>query len=269
MSSPEYKSILDIHDLTLGYGDNIILNQLFLRIPEGKVSVIIGPNGSGKSTLLKALSGAISPDSGQVNLHNKNISKLSPKARARSLSLLPQVNTAPDGITVRELVERGRYAYQTWYRQWHKDDQHAVDNALQYTDLSHQAERPMQELSGGQKQRAWLALVLAQNTPLLLLDEPTTYLDIGHQIEVLNVCQNLNKHQGRTIVMVLHDLNLAARYADFMIAMKDGNIIATGTPQDVVVSSIINKLFNLPNLIISDPVSHTPLVVPQLSQAHK
>ncbi|MEU9609763.1 ABC transporter ATP-binding protein [Streptomyces sp. NPDC048057] len=247
--------------LTLGYGSRAIVEDLDLVVPPDSFTVIIGPNACGKSTLLRALAGLLKPTAGTVLLDGKAIAAYQPKAAARLLGLLPQTATAPDGITVAELVGRGRYAYQRPLRQWSRDDEQAVRGALAATGVAELAPRRVEELSGGQRQRVWIAMVLAQETPLILLDEPTTYLDIAHQIDVLNLLHDLNG-QGRTIVAVLHDLNQAARYASHVVAMKDGRIVAAGRPADTVTADLVNEVFGLPNTVIPDPETGTPLVVP-------
>ncbi|RVU82894.1 ABC transporter ATP-binding protein [Leucothrix sargassi] len=257
--------IVKAQNIKVSYDRATIIDDLSVSFLPGKINVIIGPNGCGKSTLLKALSGVLALEHGEVLLADKPLLALNPKSRAKTLSLLPQYNVAPDGISVLELVKRGRFAYQNWMRQWHPDDEAAVCQALSYTGLDSIAHEPLQTLSGGQRQRAWLALVLAQQTPIVLLDEPTTYLDMGHQIEVLNVCKRLNEKQNSTIIMVLHDLNLAARYADFMVAMKEGKLLATGRPEEVITANNIQALFDLSCQIIRDPASQTPLIIPDFN----
>ncbi|MEP1384682.1 MAG: ABC transporter ATP-binding protein [Paraglaciecola sp.] len=262
MSNLVSDSKISAHNLSYSYSEKCILSDLSVDFPKGKVSVVIGPNGCGKSTLLNALSGLLKPQAGVVKLDNKPLLSQSLNARAKQLSLLPQKNTAPHGITVKELVARGRYAYQTWLRQWHEDDEYAVDQALVQTGLTDLADSSISTLSGGQLQRAWLGLVLAQQTPLLLLDEPTTFLDIGHQLEVLNVCKKLNEEQGRTIIMVLHDLNLAAKYAHHMVAMRDGFVISSGTPEEVYQPEILRQLFNINCTVMPDPGCGSPMIIP-------
>nr|WP_157250913.1 ABC transporter ATP-binding protein [Nonomuraea typhae] len=249
-------------DVKLGYGDRVIVNGLDLGIEAGTVTTIIGPNGCGKSTLLRALGRLLKPSGGEVLLDGKKISSISTKEVARVLTVLPQSPSAPEGLTVADLVARGRHPHQTWYRQWSSDDEKAVGTALHMTGLSDLAERPLDELSGGQRQRAWISMALAQGTDLLLLDEPTTFLDLAHQVEVLELVRHLHVQAGRTIVMVLHDLNLAARYADRLVAMRDGRVIAAGTPHEVLTEELIRDVFDLDSKVIPDPVAGTPLVVP-------
>ncbi|MEO2219695.1 ABC transporter ATP-binding protein [Chromobacterium vaccinii] len=249
--------------LRLGYRQRTICERLNLRIPDGSFTVVIGPNGCGKSTLLRSLSRLLKPLEGQVRLDGRDIHSQPAKAVARQLGLLPQSAVAPDGITVADLVARGRYPHQGLLRQWSREDENAVNEALKATGTAELADRLVDELSGGQRQRAWVAMALAQQTPLLLLDEPTTYLDIAHQIELLELFRTLNRDGGRTLVAVLHDINHACRYATHLIAMKDGRIVAEGAPSRIVTAELIEQVFGLPCLIIEDPVSRTPMVIPR------
>lgn len=250
---------------TLAYEKRIIARDLTLDIPAGSFTAIIGPNACGKSTLLRAMAGLLAPASGRMVLDGKAIASLSPREIAQRLGLLPQTATAPEGITVTELVARGRYVHQRLLRQWSAEDRRAVDDALALTDVSELADRRVEHLSGGQRQRVWIAMVLAQQTPLILLDEPTTYLDIAHQMDVLNLLHELNI-AGRTIVAVLHDLNHAARYASHIIAMKDGQVIAAGPPADVITAATVSAVFGLEIEVIPDPVTGNPMVVPHDSR---
>lgn len=254
---------LSAQNLTLGYDQKEIAKHLSVDIPEGKFSVIVGPNACGKSTLLRALSRLLLPSQGQVMLYGEDIHALPTKEVAKRLGLLPQTATAPAGIRVADLVARGRYPYQKWFQPWQEKDQQAVDYALKVTDTLQFADQAVDQLSGGQRQRVWVALALAQETPLLLLDEPTTYLDIAHQIELLDLFQDLNRSKGHTLVAVLHDLNHACRYADHLIAMKSGQVIATGSPQDIVTAELVEQVFGLASVIINDPISNTPLIIPK------
>ncbi|MGI5492160.1 ABC transporter ATP-binding protein [Microtetraspora malaysiensis] len=253
---------LEAVDIRLGYGDRVIVDGLDLGIESGTITTIIGPNGCGKSTLLRALGRLIKPLAGQVLLDGKRIDRMPSREVARLLGVLPQAPAAPEGLTVADLVARGRHPHQTWYRQWSADDESAVAEALERTGLLDLADRPLDELSGGQRQRAWISMALAQGTGLLLLDEPTTFLDLAHQIEVLELVDQLHAQAGKTVVMVLHDLNLAARYADRLVAMRDGRVVAAGPPGDVLTEELLAEVFGLSAKIITDPVAGTPLVVP-------
>ncbi|MFF4775173.1 ABC transporter ATP-binding protein [Microtetraspora fusca] len=253
---------LEAVDIRLGYGDRMIVDGLDLGIESGTITTIIGPNGCGKSTLLRALGRLIKPLGGHVLLDGKRIDRMPSREVARLLGVLPQAPAAPEGLTVADLVARGRHPHQTWYRQWSPGDESAVAEALERTGLLDLADRPLDELSGGQRQRAWISMALAQGTGLLLLDEPTTFLDLAHQIEVLELVDQLHAQAGKTVVMVLHDLNLAARYADRLVAMRDGRVIAAGPPGDVLTEELLAEVFGLNAKIITDPVAGTPLVVP-------
>ncbi|WP_105566017.1 ABC transporter ATP-binding protein [Microbacterium halophytorum] len=249
-------------DVTLRYDQRIISERLGFRVPHGAFTVIIGPNACGKSTLLRALSGLLRPSSGSIVLDGRDIARLAPRAVATRIGLLPQSATAPDGITVAELVSRGRFVHQRLIRQWSPDDEAAVAKAMAETGVSDLSARRVDELSGGQRQRVWIAMVLAQQTPMILLDEPTTFLDVAHQVEVLNLLHRLNR-AGRTVVAVLHDLNQAARYADHVVAMQDGAIVAEGAPGDTITSELVDEVFALPNRVIPDPETGQPLVIPR------
>ncbi|WP_457585337.1 ABC transporter ATP-binding protein [Ensifer canadensis] len=249
--------------VTLAYERRIISDALSVAIPDGSFTVIVGPNASGKSTLLRALARLLPPSSGQIVLDGKEIGKYSAKTVASRIGLLPQSSTAPEGISVFDLVSRGRYPHQSFLRQWSKADEVAVRQAMELTGIADLAARPVDELSGGQRQRVWVGMVLAQETPILLLDEPTTFLDIAHQIELLDLCQHLSRHRGRTLVAVLHDLNHACRYATHIIAMRDGAIVAEGEPTSVVTAQLVEDVFGLSCMVIDDPVSATPLIVPR------
>ncbi|MCR6503022.1 ABC transporter ATP-binding protein [Shinella sp. CPCC 101442] len=252
---------LHARSVTLRYDERTISSDLTIAIPDGSFTVIVGPNACGKSTLLRAMARLLTPATGQVILDGRSIGDFPTREIARRLGLLPQSATAPSGITVADLVGRGRYPHQSFFRQWSKADETAVAAAMQATRVTDLAERLVDELSGGQRQRVWVAMVLAQETPILLLDEPTTFLDIAHQIELLELLADLNA-EGRTVVAVLHDLNHACRYASHLVAMRDGAILAEGRPEDVVTEKLVEAVFGLRCTVIDDPVSHTPLIVP-------
>lgn len=255
--------ILKADHISSGYDDKIIVNDISLTIPENKISVIIGGNACGKSTLLKTLCRLIKPMKGEVLLNDCMLCKVPQKKLARSLGLLPQSPVVPDGVTVFDLVVRGRYPYQSFFRGLSRKDYKAVEEALDIMGISELADRNVDELSGGQRQRVWIAMALAQETDILLLDEPTTFLDITYQVEILDLLTDLNRKRGTTIVMVLHDINLSARYADHIFAMHEGKLVAEGTPEDVITCSLIRKVFDLECEIISDPISHSPFIIPK------
>lgn len=261
-AEPLQPAPLRAEHLTLGYDKKIVANDLSVSIPHGELTVIIGPNACGKSTLLRTLSRLMQPQAGAVWLNGKQISEYATKEVARQLGLLPQSSTAPGDITVFDLVARGRYPHQRLFSRWSEEDQQAVDQAMRSTGVFELAEQPVDTLSGGQRQRVWIAMVLAQQTPLLLLDEPTTWLDITHQIDLLELMRQLNRENGHTLVVVLHDLNHACRYATHLIAMRDGKVVAEGAPKDIVTAELIEEVYGLRCMIIDDPVSHTPLVIP-------
>jgi iron complex transport system ATP-binding protein len=252
---------LDARGVTLAYDKHVVVERLDARIEDGEFVAIVGPNACGKSTLLRALARMLHPRDGTVLLDGELIRSLPAKQVARRLGLLPQSSIAPDGITVSDLVARGRHPHQRLLRQWSREDERAVDDALAATRTADLAGRFVDELSGGQRQRVWLAMALAQETQILLLDEPTTFLDIAHQVEVLDLCADLHE-QGRTLVMVLHDLNQACRYASRVIAMRDGVIVAQGPPAEIVTAELVRDVFGLECRVIPDPETGTPLVVP-------
>ncbi|WP_327303973.1 ABC transporter ATP-binding protein [Streptomyces sp. NBC_01298] len=247
--------------VTVGYGDRTVIDSLDVSIPEGVVTTIIGPNGCGKSTLLRTLSRLLKPTSGSVVLDGEDIARLRTRDVAKKLGLLPQAPVAPEGLTVADLVARGRHPHQSWLRQWSSDDASVVERALAMTGVADLADRPVDALSGGQRQRVWISMTLAQGTDLLLLDEPTTYLDLAHAVDVLDLVDDLHE-SGRTVVMVLHDLNLAARYSDNLIVMKDGSVLAQGHPREVLTAELLREAFGLRAMVIDDPVGDRPLVVP-------
>ena len=249
-------------DLTLGYDDRVVVDGVTAEVPHGQVTVIVGANACGKSTLLRGMARLLKPRGGEVLLDGKSIHGIPTKDVARTLGLLPQSPIAPEGVTVVDLVGRGRTPHQGRFQRWSAEDEAAVAHALEVTDTLDLADRVVDELSGGQRQRVWIAMALAQETDLLLLDEPTTYLDVAHQVEVLDLLRDLNASRGTTIVMVLHELNLAARYADHLVAMRDGVVSAVGAPADVITRDGVREVFGMDCRVIDDPVSHTPMVVP-------
>jgi iron complex transport system ATP-binding protein len=249
--------------ITLAYGDREVVRELDLTVPAGEITAIVGANGCGKSTVLRALARLLKPKAGAVLLDGDEIHRLPSRDVARRLGLLPQSPTAPEGIVVADLVGRGRHPHQRFLARWSAADYTAVADALDATGIADLADRAVDELSGGQRQRVWIAMALAQETDILLLDEPTTFLDVTHQIEVLDLLTDLNRARGTTIVMVLHDLNMAARYADQLVAVRGGSIHAAGRPADVITPPIVREVFALECEVIPDPVSGTPLVLPR------
>ncbi|WP_326562483.1 ABC transporter ATP-binding protein [Micromonospora sp. NBC_01796] len=258
---------LSCADATLAYDQRVVAEALSVAIPDHSFTVLVGPNGCGKSTLLRALARLLTPRRGTVHLDGRSIHELRAKEVARRLGLLPQTTVAPDGITVLDLVARGRYPHQGLLRQWSPADESAVADAMAATNVTDLAGRYVDELSGGQRQRVWLAMALAQQTPILLLDEPTTFLDIAHQIEVLDLVARLREEQGHTLVAVLHDLNHACRYATHLIAMRDGRVVAQGPPADIITADLVEEVFGLPCRVITDPESGTPLIIPRARRA--
>lgn len=260
-NTPKIQSCLGAEKITACYDKRVIFQDLSVEIPDGSFTVIIGPNACGKSTLLRTLSNLLKPSAGHVVLDGKMVNSYKAKEVAKKLGLLPQTSTAPDGMTVANLIAHGRFPYQNLIQQWTEEDEQAVKMAMELTKTTELDNRFVDELSGGQRQRVWVAMVLAQQTPILLLDEPTTYLDISHQIELLELFADLNE-RGNTLVAVLHDLNHAARYATHLIAMKQGEIVAQGKPSEIMTEELVEEVFGLKAKIIEDPVTYTPLVVP-------
>ncbi|WP_030485354.1 ABC transporter ATP-binding protein [Nocardioides aequoreus] len=253
---------LDVQSVTLGYGDRTVVEDLDLAVPPGRITAIVGANACGKSTLLRAMSRLLAPGAGQVLLDGKDLRRTPTKEVARKLGLLPQSPIAPEGIVVADLVSRGRHPHQRLVARWTPEDDAAVAEALAATDTTELADRPVDELSGGQRQRVWIAMALAQQTDLLLLDEPTTFLDVNHQVEVLDLLTDLNRLRGTTIVMVLHDLNLAARYADHLVAVRQGRLHSSGEPGQVLTAACVEQVFGMRSQVIPDPVSGKPMVLP-------
>jgi iron complex transport system ATP-binding protein len=254
--------ILSTRRLCLAYDGVPIITDLDLAIPAGKITTLVGPNGCGKSTLLRGLARLLKPRAGKVYLDSADIFTLSTKAVAKRLGILPQGPVAPEGLTVRDLVAMGRYPYQNWLQQWSKEDELLVEQALVTTGMNHLADRGLDTLSGGQRQRAWIAMALAQDTEILLLDEPTTFLDLAHQVEILDLLYELNQSKRRTIVMVLHDLNQACRYADYLVAVRQGQVYAQGVPMQVITEAMVREVFGLECHIMQDPMTGTPMCVP-------
>ncbi|WP_404453781.1 ABC transporter ATP-binding protein [Virgibacillus necropolis] len=253
---------LTAKDLTLGYGEDIIIDDLNIEIPKGEITVFIGGNGCGKSTLLRSLARLLKPKGGDVVLDGADIAKLGTKEVAKKLSILPQSPVTPEGLTVTELVKQGRHPYRGFLKQWSKDDENAVNRALESTNMLELKDRSVDSLSGGQRQRAWIAMTLAQETDTILLDEPTTYLDMTHQIDVLDLLFELNEKDGRTVVMVLHDLNLACRYAHHVVAIKDKTVYAQGKPEEIVNCNLVHDVFEMKCDVTFDPMFGTPMCIP-------
>lgn len=258
--SQRQTATLAAEHITLAHRHFTVARNLSVQLPGGRVTAIVGPNGCGKSTLLNGLARIHTPDAGCVLLDGKDIHRLPSKEVARKLALLPQDNQAPEGLTVSDLVRFGRQPHQGWMQQWSQEDQHAFDSAIAAADVQDLAHRALDTLSGGQRQRAWIAMAVAQQTPLLLLDEPTSALDLGHQIEVFELIRALS-HQGKTIAMVVHDLPTACRYADHMVAMKEGSIIREGAPADIVSPELVKSLYGVDCELIHDPATGSPLLV--------
>jgi iron complex transport system ATP-binding protein len=255
--------IFQAEQIIAGYENTTVIHGVDLVIPSNKISVIIGSNGCGKSTLLKTMARLIKPTSGNITLDGKSISKIPPKPLARVIGLLPQSPIVPEGISVADLVGRGRFPHQSLLSGWTKKDYEAVAEAMEIMDITQFANHNIDELSGGQRQRVWIAMALAQQTDILFLDEPTTFLDITYQVEILDLLTDLNRKHGTTIVMVLHDINLSARYADHIFALHQGKLVAEGAPAEVITSTLVKDIFGLNCIVIEDPISGSPLVVPK------
>lgn len=254
-------------DISVGYHDTTIVHNVSLAVPNEQVTTIIGANGCGKSTLLRGLSRMLPLKTGQISLDDTDLTSFKSRELAKRLSMLPQAPITPPGVTVSELVGRGRHPHQSWLHQWSNSHSDIVDEAMRLTNVYELRDRPVSDLSGGQRQRVWISMVLAQDTDIVFLDEPTTYLDLAHSVEVLNLVRRLNKEQGKTVVMVLHDLNLAARYSDNLILMKQGRLISQGKPNDVISSESLQEVFGLDARVIEDPCADGPLIVPEDSSA--
>lgn len=269
MTEPVSAPVLVAESVTLAYEEKTVIRDLSVSIPQGKVTVIVGPNGCGKSTLLRGFARLLEPSGGRFLLEGEPLADMAPKQAARRMGLLPQQPLAPEGITVRDLVRRGRHPYQGLFRRFSAEDEQAVTEALTSTGTLEIADRDVAELSGGQRQRVWIALLLAQQTPVLLLDEPTTYLDLAHQMDILSLILSTQRARGGSVVMVLHDLNLAARFADHLVAMRDGRILAEGAPAEVLTEASIREIFALESTVIPCPATGAPMVVPAQTAAER
>ncbi|MBW7474907.1 ABC transporter ATP-binding protein [Paenibacillus oenotherae] len=259
---------LETKQLSVSYEGNKIIDSLNLQLPKGQISVMIGPNGCGKSTLLRSLARLLKPQEGAIVLSGRDIARMQTKEVAKQLSILPQGPVTPEGLTVFQLVKQGRYPYQSWLNQWSEEDESMVEQALAATKMTELAHRSVDSLSGGQRQRAWIAMTLAQGTDTILLDEPTTYLDIAHQIDVLDLLFELNETKKSTIVMVLHDLNMACRYAHNLIAVQNKTIVAQGRPEDIVSKDLVREVFGMECELMVDPFFGTPICVPEGKGRH-
>ena len=250
------------HNLTLGYENTIIIDDVSIEFPMNQITILIGANGCGKSTMLRSFARLLKPMDGDIELNGRSISSLSNKQISKELAILPQSPVVSGSITVRELVEMGRFPYQNWRNKLDEKDHEMIEKALRDTNMLEFSNRTLDSLSGGQRQRVWIAMVLAQDTDIILLDEPTTYLDVTYQIDILDLVYKLNKEEGKTIVMVLHDLNLSCRYADHIIALKDQKVYKQGTPEEVVTKDVVKHIFDMECEIIKDPLYKTPMFVP-------
>lgn len=255
-------SVIQARNLTLSYGKTPVFSNLDLLIPKGEITVFIGSNGCGKSTILRSIARLLKPQEGSIILEGGDIAKLPSKEIAKRLAILPQGPIAPEGLTVHQLVKQGRYPYQSFLQQWSLEDEKAVKHALEVTRMADLSSRPVDSLSGGQRQRAWIAMTLAQNTPTILLDEPTTFLDMTHQIEILDLLYDLNERENRTIAMVLHDVNLACRYAHHIVAVKEGQVYTKGRPEEIVNEHFIRDVFGMESRVAADPIFGTPMCIP-------
>lgn len=253
---------LETKGLSVAYSSALVVDNLNMSIPSGALTALTGPNGSGKSTLLRALSGLLSPTHGSVLLDGRSLSRFTTREIALQVGVLAQGPLAPEGLTVLDLTRQGRYPHRPLFARWSEKDTAACDRALSLTGMTELGDRPVDQLSGGQRQRAWIAMTLAQETPILLLDEPTTYLDLAHQIEVMELASNLVRTMGKTVVTVLHDLNQAARYADHMVMLKAGRIVASAPPAEVMTVEIVREVFDVESIIVPDPLTQTPMCIP-------
>ncbi|AYC30491.1 ABC transporter ATP-binding protein [Paenisporosarcina cavernae] len=253
---------IEAKELSIGYSEKLLFENLQLNIPKGEITVFVGSNGCGKSTLLRSIARLLKPSEGSILLEGKEIHQMSSREIAKKMGILPQSPVSPEGLTVHELVKQGRYPHQTWLKRWSAEDAAKVDAAMEATRITHLKDQPVDTLSGGQRQRAWIAMTLAQDTDVILLDEPTTYLDMTHQIEILDLLFELNEMQGRTIVMVLHDLNLASRYAHNMVAIKDGKVHDQGTPEKIITCDLVRSVFGMECQVSKDPMFGTPHCIP-------
>ena len=252
--------MITTQQLSVAYGDTTIIENLSVTIPKGKVTALIGPNGCGKSTLLKTLSRIIKPKSGEIFIEQTSLGQIKDKVLAQQLSLLPQVLVSPEGITVRKLVEYGRSPYVSHWGRLSQADKKIVEQAMTETGVLELAEQNVESLSGGQRQRAWIAMVLAQDTEIVMLDEPTTYLDLSHQIELMELMRTMNE-QGKPVIVVLHDLNQACRYCDHLVVLKRGQLMAQGSPEEVFTERLLQEVFDLDAVVINDPIASSPMCI--------
>lgn len=251
---------ISFHNLSLGYKNHKVLENINLTLPKGKIVALLGPNGCGKSTLLKSITKILLPLRGELRYENKDISKIDAKELAKQISLLPQIQPIPEGIDVKTLVSYGRSPYGNFWGSLKQEDENIIEKTMLDTGVYELKDKLVSELSGGQRQRAWLAMVLAQDTPYILLDEPTTYMDINHQVELMNILKKLNK-KGKTIIVVLHDINQACRYCDYLVVLKKGKLISKGSPKEIINEKLLKEVFQIDSQIINDPISNTPLCI--------